>query len=167
VIRKPTFHNVSMANPSTRPRQRGASANIPPKRNRCEPIYGEERTLMGLITRRFLHHRGHCPRRCAPRSEPGTDHRLFNREACAARMACGCNPHRAFGSATGEASCGGAVVSSRLASIVKFASMLTTDSWNGASRRVPAIGASAISISRPSERYLTSGIDARWPAIGS
>src|SRR5262245_47508026 len=62
---------------------------------------------------------------------------------------------------------GATIVSNRLASIVKFASMLTTDSLNGASKRVPAIGASAISISRFSERYLTSGIDARWPAIGS
>src|SRR5215831_13521534 len=59
------------------------------------------------------------------------------------------------------------IASNRLASTIKFASVLTTDSRNGANRRVPAIGASAISISRPSERYLTSKIFARWPAIGS
>ena len=75
--------------------------------------------------------------------------------------------HCPFGSATVEASSGREVVSNRLASITIFASMLTTDSRNGASRRVPATGASAISISRPSERYLTRVFDALWPAIGS
>ena len=65
------------------------------------------------------------------------------------------------------AGAGAIIVSNRMASIIKFASVLTTDSRNGANRRVPVIGASAISISRPSERYLTSGIFARWPAIGS
>src|SRR5213078_2006829 len=65
------------------------------------------------------------------------------------------------------AGAGAIIVSNRLAAIIKFASVLTTDSRNGANRRVPATGASAISISRPSERYLTSGIFARWPAIGS
>jgi hypothetical protein len=73
----------------------------------------------------------------------------------------------AFGSATVEAPTGCAVTSNRLASITMFASMLNTDTRNGASRRVPATGASDISISRPPERYLTSGVDARWPAIGS
>ena len=47
-----------------------------------------------------------------------------------------------------EASSGRAVASNRLASITKFASMLTTDSRNGASRRVPATGASVISDGR-------------------
>src|SRR3954463_8854512 len=61
---------------------------------------------------------------------------------------------------------GAIIVSNRLASIVKIASVLNTERQNGAKRRVPGIGASAISISRPSERYLTSGIDA-WPAIVS
>src|SRR5262245_19556129 len=65
------------------------------------------------------------------------------------------------------AGAGAIIASNRMASIIKFASVLTTDSRNGANRRVPVIGASAISISRPSERYLTSGIFARWPAIGS
>src|SRR5262249_46422131 len=64
------------------------------------------------------------------------------------------------------AGAGAIIASNRLASTIKFASVLTTDSRNGANRRVPAIGASAISISRPSERYLTSGTFARWPAIG-
>ena len=75
--------------------------------------------------------------------------------------------HCAFGSETVEPPSCCAVVSNRLASMTKFASMLTTDSPNGASRRVPPTGASAISISRPSERYLTRAVDARWPAIGS
>jgi ABC-type uncharacterized transport system substrate-binding protein len=75
--------------------------------------------------------------------------------------------HCGFGSATVEAPTGCTVTSNRLASITKFAIMLTTDTRNGASSRVPATGASVISISRPSERYLTSGVDARWPAIGS
>src|SRR5437764_5058209 len=61
------------------------------------------------------------------------------------------------------AGAGAIIVSNRLASIIKFASVLTTNSRNGANRRVPVIGASAIWISRPSERYLTSGIFARWP----
>jgi len=60
--------------------------------------------------------------------------------------------HCAFGSATVEASNGLAVASNRLASMTKFASMLTTDSRNGASRRVPATGASATSISRAGSR---------------
>jgi hypothetical protein len=68
---------------------------------------------------------------------------------------------------TFEASCGCAVTSNRLASITRFASALSTSILNGASSRVPATGASAISISRPSERYLISGVDGRWPAIGS
>src|SRR4029453_8422111 len=75
--------------------------------------------------------------------------------------------HCGFGSATVEAPNGCEVASNRLASITKFATMLTTDIRNGANRRVSATGARAISISRPSERYLTSGVDARCPAIGS
>jgi hypothetical protein len=75
--------------------------------------------------------------------------------------------HCAFGSATVEAPGGCEVASNRLASITRLASTLTTDTRNGNSMRVPAIGASATSISRPSERYLMSGVDARWPAIGS
>ena len=75
--------------------------------------------------------------------------------------------HCAFKSATVEASNGLAVASNRLASMTKFASMLTTDSRNGASRRVPATGASATSISRPSERYLTRAFDEIWPTMGS
>src|SRR5215470_8992278 len=74
--------------------------------------------------------------------------------------------HRAFGSATVEAPSGRVVASNWLASITKVASMITTVTRNGASRRVPTSGASAISISRPSERYLTSRVDGRWPAIG-
>jgi hypothetical protein len=75
--------------------------------------------------------------------------------------------HCAFGSATVEASDGCTVTSNWLASITRFASALSTNILNGASSRVPATGASAISISRPSERYLISGVDGRWPAIGS
>ena len=56
---------------------------------------------------------------------------------------------------------GAVIVSNRLASIVKFASMLTTDSRNGASKRVPAIGASAISISRSSAKTNTHFLRAR------
>src|SRR6516165_11525460 len=71
----------------------------------------------------------------------------------------GSDGHCAFGSAIVEASCGCAVTSNWLASITRFASALSTNILNGASSRVPATGASAISISRPSERYLTSGVD--------
>src|SRR5205814_187201 len=75
--------------------------------------------------------------------------------------------HCPFGSASVEVPGGCEVASNRLASITKLASMLTTETRNGNSMRVPAIGARATSISRPSERYLMSGVDARWPAIGS
>jgi hypothetical protein len=51
----------------------------------------------------------------------------------------GNNRHCAFGSATVEAPTGCAVASNRLASITMFASMLNTDTRNGASRRVPTI----------------------------
>src|SRR5258708_16495671 len=78
-----------------------------------------------------------------------------------------CVRHCALGSATVDASSSCAVASNWLASITRFASTLTTNILNGTSSRVPATGASVISISRPSERYLTSGVDARWPAIGS
>src|SRR4029450_1746276 len=57
--------------------------------------------------------------------------------------------HCGFGSATVEAPNGCEVASNRLASITKFATMLTTDIRNGANRRVSATGARAISISRP------------------
>src|SRR5256885_2754130 len=71
--------------------------------------------------------------------------------------------HCALGSATVEAPSGCEVASNRLASISRLASMLITDTRKGASRRSPVTGASAISISRPSERYLISGVAARWP----
>jgi hypothetical protein len=47
----------------------------------------------------------------------------------------------AFASETVEAPSGRAVASNRLASITRFANMITTDTRNGASRRVPATGA--------------------------
>ena len=56
---------------------------------------------------------------------------------CAART--DCRRHCAFGSATAESNAG-AVASNRLASIIKFASMLTTDIRNGTrspGRKVP------------------------------
>ena len=60
-----------------------------------------------------------------------------------------------------------AVASNRLASITTFPSIFETESRNGASRRVLPTGASVISISRPSERYLTRVLVAKWPTIGS
>jgi len=48
--------------------------------------------------------------------------------------------HCGFGSATVEAPDGCEVASNRLASITKFATMLTTDIRNGANRRVSATG---------------------------
>ena len=39
--------------------------------------------------------------------------------------------------------------------------MLETESRNGASTGVPATGANAISMSRPSVRYFTIGLDVR------
>jgi hypothetical protein len=75
--------------------------------------------------------------------------------------------HCDLGSATVAASKGAAAASNWFASIKTFPSMLVTDSRKGASRRVPRIGASATSISLPSERYLTKLLDGLWPAIGS
>src|SRR5262249_9838256 len=57
-------------------------------------------------------------------------------------------------------------VSNRLACTTRLPSMLVTARRNGASTRVPGIGASASSMSRPSDRNLTSGLEVRWPAIG-
>jgi hypothetical protein len=60
--------------------------------------------------------------------------------------------HCVFGLATVEAPSGCAAGSNRLASITKFASMRITDTRNGTRKCAPATGASAISISRRSER---------------
>ena len=82
----------------------------------------------------------------------GTDSRAHIK-SCDLRHIILAGAHCAFGLVNGASV--RAFASNRLASITKFASVLPIDKRKGASQRVPAIGASAISISRPSETYLT------------
>src|SRR5215831_13305204 len=72
---------------------------------------------------------------------------------------------RAQRAAVAAGSAGAVDVSNAVASTTMLPSMLVIDRRNGASRRVPVIGASVSSIWRPS-RYFTSGLPTRWPAIG-
>jgi len=69
--------------------------------------------------------------------------------------------------ASGRVGFGCRLASNRLAVMMRFATMLATNKRTGASTGVPETGASAISISRPSDRYLASGVEPPWPAMGS